>query len=479
MACEKQLAVRAAVASVLILGPTWMQRFRRISKNQDGNVAIMFATAIIPLLLASGMAIDFGNMTFGKASADAAGDAAVLFAVKTAEDYFDADVSDWKNRSQDEAKVLFGKNLKAAGISGAVNVDVDVKRQNGSFSATLTYDVEYPTMFMQMVSQDMVMLRNSISAEVGSSTFISVRFVVDNSNSMGIGANAAVQNIMKDDADMGHCAFACHYPGGSTEAETVSVAKSKGYKLRIDMARDAIRTFLVDLEAGGFKSNQVEVALHTYSSDLQTVLAPTTDIENAVDAVDNIQLETTFGEGGSNLEHSLKTLTASLSTGGDGTTPSSRKSYVIILGDGVETNEKINESTTLPGKIDWNLPREGLPRFVARPGENFQDPDSTFTLQAPKATSCDGAKNKNHSVMVAQIAYVTPPDNPIHDRPWDPPRIDYINNVLLDGVLQTNLQACATQPDHYIFASESAEIAPAFETFKNEIKKALPLRLTQ
>ena len=57
--------------------PSW---FRSMWKNQDGSVAVIIALAVLPLLLAAGVAVDFARSLSLRASLQVAADAAVLSA---------------------------------------------------------------------------------------------------------------------------------------------------------------------------------------------------------------------------------------------------------------------------------------------------------------------------------------------------------------------------------------------------------------
>ena len=56
-------------------------RFRSYLSNVNGNTSMIFAVSMMSLVVASGVAIDFGQMVTAKTSANAIADAAALAAV--------------------------------------------------------------------------------------------------------------------------------------------------------------------------------------------------------------------------------------------------------------------------------------------------------------------------------------------------------------------------------------------------------------
>ena len=445
--------------------------FKTFLDNTRGNVAISLGIALVPLMAAVGVAVDYNSVVYARTSADAAADTAVLAALKTAQEAFTADDPHWRDKGEALGVSVFNQNLRAKSVLNEQDPKIKIKRKGQDFDVELTYDVVYPTRILQLISQDSVRLRNKVSAASGGDNYLSIHFVIDTSSSMGIGANVVEQQKMVDSAAMGNCAFACHFDKSSIGHETISTAKNLGIKLRIDIVQNAVSKFLKKLKDLHYSHNQIEVTLHTFANDLKTIQPATTDLEDAIDATANIELDRSWGQGGTNLENSLKQLAQTLSVSGDGSTPSKRRSFVVVLGDAVEDSDLVLEDPANPGYILWRS--ETAPKFTTRPGEYFQESPG-ITLQAPSRASCDPIKDKGHTVLLTQVAYV-PPLNP---RPHDLPRLDYINNELMQGVARDALQTCATQPNYAFYARDSNEVEPAFDAILDIIRNAVPPRLT-
>jgi Flp pilus assembly protein TadG len=438
----------------------------RYLKNTRGTTAMLFAIGALPLMAAIGCGIDYGSVVYARASADAAADAAVLFAIRTAEVTFAIDKSAWKSESEEVGRKTFIQNLSAANLVTSETPVVNVKRQNGRFEAEITYKITYPTAIMHLFSRDAVKIRNTAIAESGSTSFVSVHVVIDNSASMGIGASVAEQTKMiAPSAGMGGCAFACHMPF----ADTVLQARAIGAKLRIDIAKEGARDFLENIKELYGTDRQVEVTLHTFANDLKTLQSATTDIDEAIAATSGIELTKTFRQGGTLIENSLKQLSATLGTSGDGSTQSKRQSFVVVLTDGIENSLVVSENPKWPGVPEWNM-YESPPRFI-----NWETPEFHHgtSLQGLNPESCEAVKSKGHTLMIANVKYV----RPIRERPTiDTAKLNYIEASTERR--KEDMKKCASRPEYAYFAADSSDIKPAFDNILKAISSAKPIRLT-
>jgi hypothetical protein len=452
-------------------GGLYQMTLRRFLSDACGNVATSFAIASVPLLAAAGAAIDFGAVLYAKTDADSAADAAVLAAIRASEEAYLEDKSNWKQIGELSGVQAFKENLKTLEIASSEEPAIEVSKQNGRFVAELEYEISYPTNFMHLVSTDSVKISNKVSAESGGENYLSIHFVIDNSASMGIGASIPDQQRMVNEASMGNCAFACHFSNGP-KPETVSTAKALGIDLRIDVVKDAIKGFVNDINSRGYAHDQIQVSLHTFANDLKTVQTATTDLDDAIESVDDIVLDRDWGQGGTNMRLSLEQLAHQLPTSGDGSSPGKRKSFVIVLGDGVENSSLVTEKAAAPGSIQWG--HETAPRFVARPGESYVEAGTNLTFQAADSSACDAVKTKGHTVMMTQVAYV----RPLNERASDTGRLDYVMNVLMDGPIGDAFRACASNPAYSFYAADSDGVEPAFDEISAIIRTSMPMRLT-
>jgi Flp pilus assembly protein TadG len=461
-----------AVLTIPLLKPGLLEEWvimglKQFLTNTSGNMAVLYAIAAFPMMAAVGCGIDFGSVVYARASANAAADAAVLMAIRTAENAYISDKSNWKTVSEEVALKTFEQNLKAANIVTHDDPKIAVNRKNTTFEATVTYHLKYPTQIMHLFSQDLVEISNVVTAKSGGARFINVDLVIDISASMGIGASVPDQKLMVADAGMGNCAFACHFP----TLDTIGRATQIGAKVRLDVAKEAAQAFLGDVKAHFGSSNQVQVSVHVFSNDLKTVRTPTTNVDQAIAAIETIELDREFGKGGTLIENSLGQLVPKLPDHGDGSTPGKRTSFVVVLTDGIEDSTIVLSDPANPGKLLWGN-YETAPRYTYRVG-SFGSAGS-FSLQPPLASACDGLKVGGRNVMMARVKYVRPEN----ERAGDKGLLDYVLGTAQPS-LNSIFQSCASQPEYSYLAADSAEIKPVFDEIFKVISRSEPTRLTQ
>jgi Flp pilus assembly protein TadG len=127
---------------------TW----RRLAKDAKGNVVVLFALSLIPILLGIGVAVDFGRALLVRERMDSALDAAALA------------IGSWSGLSQDELKTkaqqFFDANYSAADLGTVGKISVGFSGDDIKITVAGTV----PTTFMK--------LANVNSVDVGSSTIV-------------------------------------------------------------------------------------------------------------------------------------------------------------------------------------------------------------------------------------------------------------------------------------------------------------------
>lgn len=463
-----------------------MKKFAQYLSQKSGNVALMVGLAAVPLVAVAGLAIDFAVVSYAKTNADAAADSAILSALSAAETAYLENNDQWESQGISTGQAVFAQNLKIEGFVSTRPAAISIKRNGGTFEAKLKYDFNYPTMLMHLVNADNVRLINEVSAAVGGKTFVSVHLVIDNSSSMGIAATPADQQKMLADAGMYKCAFACHFNESGRDAagnvkngksSSVERARQIGAKIRIDIVKESVASFLQEVKAQFGSGKQVEVSLHTFGNTFETLQKPTTDLDKAIERSDEIELTNSFKLGGTNLRNSLEKLASDLPKGGDGSTAGKRMSYVVVLTDGVEDNTLLVEDALNPGRGLYQL--EQLPTFEANPDRSWRFNGGNITLQAPPATACNPLKAEGHTVMVAQIAYLRPEiSDDDKNRPYVKARFDEVEYNIMPRLADV-FGKCASRPEYHFFAADSHEVGPAFDEILKVVRGSAALRLTQ
>jgi Flp pilus assembly protein TadG len=192
------------------------QFFTRLRADQRGNVTIIVALSIIPLLFVSGFAIDYARAMKLQTQLNAAADAAALAAVSPAM------ILQSNSASQDAATRMF--NSQAARLSGYQNLVVTPTITDGTSSssgalgylrkAKIAYTVESVNLFGGILGRATVSLSGSATASAAQPPNVDFYLTMDNSPSMLLPATsdgiAKVIAATKTSKLPNGCAFACH-----------------------------------------------------------------------------------------------------------------------------------------------------------------------------------------------------------------------------------------------------------------------------
>ncbi len=127
------------------------------TKNEDGNVGMIFAAMLIPTVMLIGGAVDYGDAINKKTLLQNAADAATLAAAKLDDDDANAIIT--------MAKGVFAAKLEGTSFEG---LSPDVTFENSQ--VVLTADVDVPTAFMKMANIDNLAIDVRSAAQKGNET---------------------------------------------------------------------------------------------------------------------------------------------------------------------------------------------------------------------------------------------------------------------------------------------------------------------
>lgn len=273
----------------------------RLAADRKGNVAIIFALAAAPMLIAAGGAIDYAIASRMKTQLDAIADSAALAATTPAM------MSQTSTTAQTAAANMFA--AQAAQIKrltyNAANLTVTVNDTTASSIKTRIVSVSYRAQVSNSFGSFYYVPTSSFtaSASATASTARNIDFylVLDNSPSMELPATTAGLASM---AAATGCVFACHennyadaeytvqYPGWGT-IDSYTYAKNSGIALRIDNVRTAAKDIASTAQAM-MAANGATYRLAAYSfnyavAQLQTLTATTsanlTSISNSINTM--------------------------------------------------------------------------------------------------------------------------------------------------------------------------------------------------
>ena len=426
--------------------------------NNQGNIAIMFALLSVLILTVVAVSVSTVQLHSQKSKLKSAADAAILAGMVVASDVLTEDNSTQKFDAVGVATAEESFALHIADIHGLSDVELDITYnflRGRELRGNLTYKATGQTFLSSFIGRDKVIISDKVTAEKRLGFFARVNFLVDVSMSMGIGADMANQERLFEATG---CAIACHYRLHEDAQDTLLAARSLDIRLRLDTVKDAIRQIIKSLQEKKDGPRQIEVAIYTFSNSLEEHLAPTINLSTALSSIDDIEITSSDNQGGTNLHHSLEVLSVLLPRSNDGRTRNRRRSYVIVLTDGVEnsvTQARPGSSDLINQFVDPNF-------TIQQPSQFFPQHDN---IQGLNTDSCESIKRQDHTLALINPVYLIPNTSNIKGHSRD--KIDYIKTLLDD--IPANSEACASTPRFFFSADTEADVEQASRDLFEEV----------
>jgi len=225
---------------------------RRLRRDPRGNVMLLFGLALIPLVFATGMGIDYGKAMRLQTQMEAAADAAALAAVSqqalnwtpavaktTAKNFFVSQTTgltgmtiDYNDTSQ--------FNVTVNDTNGAINVR----------TAVVTFRAQSANSFAGILGLSTLTIKGTSASTASTAPNIDFYVMMDMSGSMNLPTTSAGLSLMT--SKTGGCAFACHAtndakaatqniaPWNGAQADYYTVAQSYGIPLRVTAETTAV-----------------------------------------------------------------------------------------------------------------------------------------------------------------------------------------------------------------------------------------------
>jgi Flp pilus assembly protein TadG len=217
MAAMRKLARGARLARLRSL----ISNFRL---NKHGNVAVITALAMLPMVAAVGCAIDYTSASMIKTKLQAAADAASLATVSVNSSVIAAAKAMSGNGTvtggSTFATNFFNANLTSAPeTTGYTNLTptATVTRTSTTVNAVVSFTAQVPTYFMGLVGFKNIALSGTSSASYTLPTYIDFYLMLDVSGSMSFPSTALEQERLEavnpDNYSQypNGCTFACHF----------------------------------------------------------------------------------------------------------------------------------------------------------------------------------------------------------------------------------------------------------------------------
>jgi len=178
---------------------------RRLGASSRGNVLMIFAFAVIPMVFATGMGIDYAHAARLRTKLDAIADAAALAAVSQPQ---------MNDPSDDDAIAVAKKMFDAQadgleGLDGTPKVTIGITHPNGATSrvATVSYTANSINAFGGVLKMRTIPIGGTSSATATAAPNMDFYIALDTSPSMALPTTSDGINVMDTHLN---CSFACH-----------------------------------------------------------------------------------------------------------------------------------------------------------------------------------------------------------------------------------------------------------------------------
>lgn len=419
-----------------------LARFRR---DRRGNIAIIFALSLLPILSFVGAAVDYSMAVRARAKLMSALDTAVLVATAYTE------ITKTASTAQSDAQAMFAAQMSAYNMT-STSLTITVTDSVTTRTATGTATASVTTYFMGILGYATMTISASSSASASLPTYMDFYVLLDNSPSQGLGATTADMTALQN-ATSDSCAFACHDTYTSSSKKTkqtnsyYSIAKKLGITMRIDLVRDATQSLTDTASSSELVSNQFRMAVYSMGSDcssvgLTTIAALSSSLSSVKTAVSSVDLMTIPYTNYNNdmctdFDGILSSLNKAIPTPGDGSSSSPQK-WLFFVSDGV---------------ADYYYPSSCTQTVITSSGR-CQEPLTT--------TICDTIKARGVKIAVLYTTYLAITGNSWYTTyiaPWR-------------SSIATKMEACATSGYYYEVSSDSSISSALNALFQKAVASA-------
>jgi len=312
-------------------------------QDRRGNIALVFALSLVPIVFLAGMAMDYTSAELKKAQLDAAADAAAIAAVTPA--------MMAKNDAQATAAAQNLFNSKANAITGLnyspSNLNVAVTDSGLNRTVTVSYTATSQNAFGNILHQSAWPINGTSQASSSVLPNIDFYLLLDNSPSMAIGATTAdINTLVANTPDK--CGFGCHESDTSPN-DYYGLARRLGVTLRIDKLRQATQNLMTTAQQSmQANNNQYRVAIYTFNIGFNTIASLTSSLTTAQTQAANIDIyqvpyQNWSNDAITNYDNAMSNINSTMPNPGGGTKSIGDKPQEVLffVTDGVE-DEMVN-----------------------------------------------------------------------------------------------------------------------------------------
>jgi Flp pilus assembly protein TadG len=415
----------------------------RLLRDRNGNIAVIFALAMVPTVYLLGMTLDYTQAVHKRSQLNAAVDAAVIAAVTPA---MMAQSTSVVTTTATNVFNATANNLP--GLAGPAQLTLNITNQGLVRSVTGSYTAASTNNFPILLGSAAWPIGGTSAASASGAPNINFFLLLDDSPSMAIaGTPAGVTTMVNNTSSQGGCAFACHETdaadirtlGNAGGVDNYALARNLGVTLRIDLMAQAAANLMSTAATTQAKNNNTyKVAIYTFDYGYNTIFAPSglpsANLTSAATAAAGIQMMQVYDndcltssncnqDTDTNFSSALQTLNITMPAPGGGTSTAgdTPQEVVFIVTDGVE--DKVVSS----------------PSACSKPTVSMGS--SQYRCQQPFDTTwCTTVKNRGIRIAVLYTEYLPLPTNSWYNQYVEP----FNGSNPSTGQIATGLQSCAS-----------------------------------
>lgn len=248
---------------------------KQILSDRRGNLGLMTAILLVPMIGSAGLALDVGRAMQVKAHLQAAADSAALAALsEQSKGIILASATTQDGRavlSETEANLIFKQNSLVASDVKITKAEMTVSKTGKEMTATVSFDASIATSLMRVLGQETIGIKGTSKAIYQIASKKDFFMVLDNSPSMGVGATQKdIDTLMANTPDK--CAFACHIvseKGVEDKNSYYNLAKRLSVTTRINVVAKAAAALMKEAGATQRFAGQFRFATYSFGKTAQ------------------------------------------------------------------------------------------------------------------------------------------------------------------------------------------------------------------
>jgi Flp pilus assembly protein TadG len=310
---------------------------RHLRPATSGNVAIIFAVAMIPMVMATLGVVQYAMAISTRTKLNAVADAAALQAVSSSATvtYVNTGAT-----GQANAKNMFNAqaSLVHSATISSLNVSVVPAAATSTAPGTLTAMVSYTATLSSLApgifGSYFTSVNGTSTATATVPAYANFYLLLDNSPSMGIGATSA--DIAKIAAPNNGCGFECHSPD-ATQGNYPGYTNGNvsGATTRLNALQTASQAIISQAQQQQVISGQYQFAVYTFNNTVTKISGLSSNLSQISSDVNNIALPAI--DQGTQIADAVDWLTRNVVTTNSGNgTKTSPYEFVFLVTDGAE-----------------------------------------------------------------------------------------------------------------------------------------------